>query len=54
MFILLKYISVVCINVITRLLLLFISDYFYIYFSVVCINADIGQLFFEKYLEKLI
>ena len=22
--------------------------------KVVCINADIGQLFFEKYLEKLI
>ena len=54
MFILLKYISVVCINVITGLLFLFICVYCYIYFSVVCISADIGQFFLEKYLEKLI
>ena len=30
------------------------SSIFFKYVNVVCINANIGQLFFEKYLEKLI
>ena len=34
------------------LLLIIIFDYFDV--NIVCINADIKQLFFEKHLEKLI
>ena len=52
--ILLWNVSVVCINVVAGLLFFVYSWLLIIICDVVYITADIGQLFFEKYLEKLI
>ena len=51
MIILLWYVSAVCINVVALLFFVYLW-LLVIICDVVCINVDIGQFFFEKYLQN--